>query len=114
MFLRLGIMKPQLRAQLADRAQGYCEKCGYWTGDLFAAHHRKLRSQGGKDHIQNLVALCHQCHNLGTHAIHLNPKQAVEGGWIVPTWNDPALIPVCTDDGQTIQLLPNGTKLQGE
>jgi hypothetical protein len=107
-------MNQKLRQQLATRAQGWCEKCGGWTGDTFAAHHRKLKSQGGKDHIQNLVALCHPCHNLGTHAIHLNPKQAVAGGWIVPVWADPAHTPICPDDGTTLELKENGTKLQGE
>ena len=107
-------MNQKLRQQLANRAQGYCEKCEQWTGDQFAAHHRKLKSQGGKDHIQNLVALCHPCHNLGTHAVHLNPQKAVDRGWIVPTWADPATTPICTDANQTLQLKENGTKLQGE
>lgn len=37
-----------------------CEKCGKVAVDI---HHKKKRSQGGSDEIDNLIALCRVCHN---------------------------------------------------
>jgi len=102
----------KLRAGIYDRSGGYCERCGVGiTVDNFAAHHRQLRSQGGKDSYANLVAICHRCHNFGNNSIHLNPKEAVATGWIVPGWADPAEVPICPYDGVSLRLLENGTKL---
>lgn len=106
-------MNKQLRALLWWRSEGYCEKCGRGIEqDGFAAHHRKLRSQGGQDEITNLVALCHSCHNLGTASVHLNPEQAKANGWIVPNWKglEPANVLICTDAGLIVSLNSNGTK----
>ena len=36
-----------------------CAVCGKQSVDI---HHRVHRSQGGTDDIDNLVALCRQCH----------------------------------------------------
>lgn len=108
-------MNKALRSQLYWRSKGYCEKCGTWIQqDNFAAHHRKLRSAGGKDHIQNLVALCHDCHNLGSDSIHLNPEIHYKLGWIVHGWQDPASVAICADDGRVILLNEDGTKLELE
>lgn len=104
-------MNKQLRAQLWWRCQGYCEKCEtHIDQNNFAAHHRQLRSQGGKDDIQNLVALCHNCHNLGTKSIHLNPKHSYLTGWMVHGWQNPASVLICTDAGLIVSLNPEGTK----
>jgi 5-methylcytosine-specific restriction endonuclease McrA len=37
-----------------------CEKCGRVAVDI---HHKKLKSQGGTDDIENLIAVCRTCHN---------------------------------------------------
>ncbi len=42
-------------------------------------HHRKLRSQGGKNTLANLVSLCVNCHT----EIHTKVAWALEGGWLV-------------------------------
>ena len=36
-----------------------CENCGSQAVDI---HHIKFRSQGGQDVIENLMALCRECH----------------------------------------------------
>ena len=41
-------------------------------------HHRRLRSQGGKDTVDNLVCLCLKCHRWA----HDHPKEACEKGII--------------------------------
>ena len=38
-----------------------CEKCGGVAVDI---HHIKLKSQGGTDDVENLIALCRPCHNI--------------------------------------------------
>lgn len=108
-------MNKALRAQLFWRANGNCEKCNKGLEESWAAHHRKLRSQGGKDEITNLVALCHYCHNLGTVSVHLSVAKAIADGFIVPSWADPATTLICTSDGNKLCLNLDGTKTtQGE
>lgn len=74
------------RKALYERCKGSCEFCGGVLPESWAAHHRKLRSQGGKDDLENVVALHHECHNLGTNSVHLNPKQSYEDGFMVRSW----------------------------
>ncbi len=38
-----------------------CENCGCQSVDI---HHLKFKSQCGKDEIENLVALCRNCHEI--------------------------------------------------
>ena len=38
-----------------------CEHCGKKAVDI---HHIIYRSQGGKDEIDNLIALCRKCHDM--------------------------------------------------
>jgi HNH endonuclease len=94
-----------------ERAKGYCERCGISSGNL-ALHHRKLKSRGGKDEVSNLVAVCHQCHNLGTHSIHLNPKQATLKGWMVPTYADTTDFPLHLFGGNVVRLDNEGNYLE--
>jgi 5-methylcytosine-specific restriction endonuclease McrA len=49
------------------KAHGYgeqdiipCEKCGAVAVDI---HHKKFKSQGGTDDVENLIALCRKCHD---------------------------------------------------
>lgn len=70
-----------MQAVVARRSQGRCEVRIYslCTGFAQHTHHRKLRTQGGTNDIENLVNTCNACH---TH-IHSNKKWAYEQGWLV-------------------------------
>lgn len=98
-----------LREQVLKRCKGYCEKCGRRLPENFALHHRKLRSAGGKDEISNFLALHHECHNLGTDSVHLNPKTAMENGWIVSRYKEPSECRVMLPNGRSVILSPEGT-----
>lgn len=98
-----------LRQIVWTRARGYCEKCGKPLNESWALHHRKLRSRGGKDSPDNLLALHHECHNTGTYSVHLNPKMAKEFGYMVSQWQEPAECPVTLPNGDIVTLTEEGT-----
>ena len=106
-------MKAEIANIVLERAGHYCEACGSSGNDL-ALHHRRLRSQGGKDEPCNLIAVHHVCHNLGTNSIHLKPKIAVEKGQIVPSWAEPAEFPLTLSDGRKVLLDNEGNYLEIE
>ena len=101
-------MKQQVVDIVLARAGHYCEACGNPCAE-FALHHRRLKSQGGKDEPCNLIAVHHKCHNLGTDSIHLNPKRSMEMGWIVPSWADPAEYALHRPDGSKVLLDNEGS-----
>lgn len=57
-----------VHAQVIERSQGLCERCGC-APDFrgLSVHHKVFRSQGGKSTIENQVALCGACHSLSHH-----------------------------------------------
>lgn len=98
-------MDKEIAEAVLKRANGYCEHCGM-PGEL-TLHHRKLRSQGGKDEVSNLIAVLHNCH---LNDIHANPKIAKVRGWIVPSWAMPSRYPLHTPEGEIVRLTNEGTK----
>lgn len=40
----------------------YCQVCGAAVSENLEAHHIQFRSRGGGDETDNLVMLCHECH----------------------------------------------------
>jgi len=91
-----------------NRAKHHCEACGLPGADL-ALHHRRLKSQGGKDEVCNLIAVHHRCHNMGTDSIHMRPKKAIERGQICPSWEQPAECPLTLPDGSKVLLDNEGS-----
>lgn len=79
-----------------DRAGGTCDWCGLPL-HAFDAHHRQLRSRGGKHTIQNLVALHRGCHEY----IHQHPTEATGRGFMISSWDYPSEIPVRLWNGKT-------------
>lgn len=95
----------KLNPPLEARAMGFCEKCGTEMvsgGDV--RHHRKLRSQGGRHTLDNLVLICQACHTW----IHANPGDAYALGWLVNSWNEPHEIPIIHSTHGKITLCPWG------
>ncbi len=48
-----------------------CENCNAVAVDI---HHVVFKSQGGKDEIKNLIALCRNCHTLAHEKKEFNNK----------------------------------------
>lgn len=84
------------RETVLRRARGRCESCGRRLDiDTLHFHHRKARSAGRDDSPSNGLALCARCHGW----THGHVTAAREAGLIVPSWNDPAEVPVVLRDG---------------
>jgi len=96
-------MNKDIAEAVLQRAGNYCEACGLPCSD-FALHHRRLKSQGGKDEVCNLIAVHHMCHNLGTHSIHMRPKKAIDRGQICPSWAEPSEFPLMLSDDSKVLL----------
>jgi hypothetical protein len=93
------------REELYARAGGRCEAGRCNLNDTgMDAHHRKLRSRGGKDDLENLLAVCPHHHRY----IHDHPDRATRHGWMVSRVADPATVPVDLWDGRTVHLTPDG------
>lgn len=97
-----------LRELVLARCQGYCEFCGLALTDNFALHHRKFKSRGGLDKVNNLIALHHNCHNLGTFSVHMNIKKATESGHVVSRHAQPENIPLHLPNGSIVILTDDG------
>jgi hypothetical protein len=82
----------KVRRLLREREGNVCAKCGERAANN--AHHRKNRSQGGKDVLSNLLLLCGSgttgCHGWVTE----NPRTSYLLGFSVKSWGDPASTPV--------------------
>lgn len=102
-------LSKELRELVLSRAQGYCEFCGNGLPENFALHHRKLKSRGGKDTPDNLIALHHGCHNGNTNAIHFNIALSESTGHIVPTHANPNEYPLTLSNGSIVTLTVQGT-----
>ena len=69
-------------------------------------HHRKLRSQGGGEEPYNILKVEDELHTW----IHENPEAAMELGWIVPSWEDPANVSVAIPEEILKPKKPRETK----
>ena len=97
----------KVRDAVVARADGCCERCGRWAegGSL---HHRKLRSQGGRDTVANLVLL-HGSGVTGCHGhVHQDRIDAAIEGFVVPAWEDPAEVSVVVHGYGRVRLSADG------
>jgi hypothetical protein len=113
-----GQIPKAVRTALHTRSDHCCEICGKWGNN---AHHRKNRSQGGKDVLSNLMLLCGSgttgCHGYVTE----HPAEGRDKGWCVWSHQKPAEVPVLYrgqlvslgDDGHVYVLPSNTRKVRG-
>jgi len=73
--------------EIKTRDLGICARCGEAGSH---AHHRKLRSQGGRDTFSNMIYLCAPCHE----TVHRERVEARDAGWIVHPQMNPAHVPI--------------------
>lgn len=88
---RSAVAYKNLRKAVYRRSRGACERC--YVGipeDSFQCHHRRMRSQLGRDEFVNCVALCDRCHG----HIHARPSESYREGWLVPSHAEPADCPL--------------------
>ena len=102
-------MDKKVAQAVLKRAEGHCEVCGFSLAGDYALHHRKLKSRGGKDSIANVICIHHDCHNLASYSIHLNPAKAERKGWMVASWQDPEEAPMVRPDGSSVLLKDDGS-----
>lgn len=77
-----------VRRAVHHRSGGWCEcGCGRPAQHI---HHRRMRSQGGRHELVNLLDLSLHCHEQA----HANPERSYALGLIVRSWCDPADVPV--------------------
>lgn len=92
---------------LYARFRGICECCGDRcdVGQV-ERHHRQRRRDGG-DRISNILMLRPGCHKHWTE----HPAEAISRGIIVPTWKDPASVPVLWRGREWSMLDDHGSRL---
>lgn len=83
-----------------DAARGRCVACGRGLGAAGVVHHRQAKGMGGRkggrrsgaytDRPPFTVVLHDGCHT----AAHAHPAAARLAGLIVPSWADPATVPM--------------------
>lgn len=91
-----------------------CLRCGTTLhGRSASKHHRKLKGRGTPkrlwDLVENIVILCGSgttgCHGWAHH----HRREAEATGWIVPSWADPAEVPLIDLLARRFWLRPDGT-----
>lgn len=82
------------RLAMRARSGGKCEaRSRVCTGDAAHFHHRKSRSSKDQRPVNGLH-VCSACHE----HMHSQVAKARMLGWIVPSWADPAEVPVRRGD----------------
>lgn len=102
------------RQAVLERDGKLCVRCGQPTaGRPYSLHHRKRRSQGGRNTPENLITLCGsgttECHGW----VHRNIATSRDSGWLVLGSDDPASksVETLTPSGLVrIWLLPDGSR----
>ena len=91
------------RVIVRERSGSVCEICS--RARATEVHHRKNRSQGGQWTPENCLHLCSEHHrHITTH-----PQAAREQGWAVPSFRDPADVPVWVARRGYVLLTDTGT-----
>lgn len=79
-----------VKATIGERSQGVCEGCGERRGENI--HHRKFKSRGGENTVENAILLCGFGNSSGCHG-RAHSGDGAELGWAVPRYARPELWP---------------------
>jgi hypothetical protein len=79
-------VKAFVRKRSANQCEARAEGCKHKAAHF---HHRKLRRHGEHNEA-NCLHVCARCHQ----TIHENPELSYVMGWIVPSYVNPAEVPV--------------------
>lgn len=84
---RMAELRPLVFARAGWTCEVRSEGCGgsYWL----QSHHRLPIGDGGPDTMENLVAVCQNCHTASPKAIHRNIAWAREAGLLIASWEGP-------------------------
>lgn len=96
----------RVRRIVAERSEGLCEGCHKRPATNI--HHRKYKSRGGEDTVDNALALCGlgNIQTAGCHGV-AHSGEGHELGWSCNTWETPADKPVLYR-GRLVYLTPTG------
>jgi len=85
----------KMRLTVLERDGYACVRCGADITDrAYSIHHRKRRSQSGRNELQNLLTLC-GTGTTGCHGwVHAHPADARDAGWLVRGSDKPAEVSV--------------------
>jgi hypothetical protein len=81
----------KIKALVAQRSDGLCERCGR-EGHTF--HHRKNRSAGGEWSLSNIVHLCGDGTQLCHGWVTTHPAGAFLDGYHLHSWDEPSEFPI--------------------
>lgn len=77
-------------AEVHERSAGHCEGCGrVLPAEGGVMHHRKLRSHGGSDQVENLMELHAICHTGHRYSVHGAPARSMRLHHIVAEGEQP-------------------------
>lgn len=79
---------PRVRRQVQARSEGTCEGCGQAAASDM--HHRKFRSRGGRDTVENALHLCGMGGVAGCHGRAHTEAAATDEGWSLNSWDSVA------------------------
>jgi 5-methylcytosine-specific restriction endonuclease McrA len=98
------------RAAVYARDEGRCQACGIFVmREWKSIQHRKARGTGGTNNMSNLVLMCGSA-TTGCHRLAENRDSVMlRRGFWVPSWLEPAAVPVERWDGTLILLNDDGT-----
>jgi hypothetical protein len=102
----------RVRELVLDRDGYHCLGCGVdvRTVRWYSLQHRRARGVGGSNGPENLATVCGSATSPGCHLLcEARDLEMTARGLYVPSWNDPADVPVILWTGRMVYLTEAGT-----
>jgi 5-methylcytosine-specific restriction endonuclease McrA len=101
----------RLRELILGRDEFCCLGCGRDIRHIrwYSLQHRQARGTGGGNNPANLVTLCGSATSQGCHLLceARDDEMRARGFW-VPSWQDPAAVPLVLWTGRAVYLTDDG------